>query len=117
MSHPSKQKGYRLEAKIDKRFGKKHRSRRIWGSDGRAIEYDQDVDNVIWWFNDPTHPFLVQAKSRKRIADYMQPSDEVDAQIIQGNYREPLVVMRVDKFLELVDEIYGIGLVDGGTVG
>ncbi|MCA1807763.1 MAG: hypothetical protein LC687_07945 [Actinobacteria bacterium] len=112
MSHPSKSKGYRLEKKIDQRFNDAgHHSKRVWGSDGRAIGHAKDVDNVVQLFTDRSEgiPFLVQAKSRAAIADYITPGDDVDAQIVQADRQEPIVVMRLDKFLALLDEAADFG--------
>lgn len=116
MSHPSKQKGYRFEVAIDRRLNDRgHPSRRVWGSNGEAVELHKDVDNVARLFGQVE--FNIQAKARKKLPSYITPIEDVDAQMLKEDYGEPLVVMRMDKFLDLVDEIYGIGMIDGGTVG
>ncbi len=89
----SKAKGNRLERRVvamAREAGKS--ATRAWGSDGRSLGEHAEVDVVI-------DGQTFQCKSRKKIAGYMRPSDNVDGQIIMQNRGEPLVVFRLKDFL------------------
>ena len=93
MTSKSKAKGNRFEryvVDVARKAGKM--ANRAWASDGRSLGLHPEVDVVI---DGKTY----QLKKRKHVADYMQPSEHVDGQIIMQDYGEPLVVFRLRDFL------------------
>ena len=94
MPSKSKAKGNRFERQIvdtAKEFDVK--AKRAWGSDGRAMGQHEEVDIV---FDDN---FKIQAKCRKKIAEWMIPNKNVDVQVVKGDRVAPLVVIPLDAFL------------------
>jgi Holliday junction resolvase len=99
MSHPSKIKGNRFEREIVKlcdQYGIK--AKRSWGSDGRSLGLPAEVDVVIG------DDLRVQAKIRKRIATWIMPSDEVDAQVVRADRGVPYIIMRLEDYLDEIKE-------------
>ena len=96
MPSKSKAKGNRFERQIVDRA--KHfdlKAKRAWGSDGRAMGQHEEVDVVIG------DNLRVQAKCRKKIAQWMIPNENVDIQVVKGDREIPLAVMPLDFFLIL----------------
>lgn len=99
MTHPSKVKGNKFEREIVKQFNKHgFKSERAYASDGRSLGEDEKVD-VRAEVNSKT--YLIQAKIRKKIANWIIPDTEtVDIQIIRQDRGEPLVVQPLSSWLE-----------------
>lgn len=99
MSHPSKQKGNRVERLIVD-LAKKHGldAVRAWGSNGKALGFTEDVDARI-------ANRSMQIKARKSIADYIKPAVHIDAQIIKEDRQEPLAVIRVSDYFEMLAKL------------
>ena len=96
MPSKSKTKGNRFERQIVDRA--KHfdlKAKRAWGRDGRAMGQHEEVDVVIG------DNLRVQAKCRKKIAQWMIPNENVDIQVVKGDREIPLAVMPLDFFLIL----------------
>lgn len=99
MSHPSKVKGNTFEREIvdlAKQYGLD--AQRAWGSNGRALGYTEEVDCLI-------ENKKIQAKRRKKIADYMKPCVHVDVQVIRGDREEALAILRYSDYLEMLSKI------------
>ena len=74
-------------------------SKRAWGSDGRSMGLDAEVDIVIGdkKYKDECH---CQCKIRKRLPDYIFPKDDaIDCQLIRQDRGETYIVMRYDDYL------------------
>jgi len=96
MSHPSKQKGNKLEREV---VAMAHlyelESKRAWGSNGQSNGWHPEVDVMIekWRF---------QCKSRKKLGTVVKPSEHVDGQIIKENRGEIYVVLPLLDLLTLI---------------
>lgn len=100
MPSKSKAKGNRLETAIVKTFTEAgYECQRAWGSNGAALGEAETVDNVATINN---HRVRIQAKSRKRIADFMKPPEGADATILKEDRGDMLIVMPVKYLLELL---------------
>ena len=99
MTHPSKIKGNKFERDIVKeieRYG--FEGKRAYASDGRSLGEDEKVD-VKAFIGDKT--YLIQAKIRKNIANWIIPDkDSVDIQVIRQDRGEPLVVQPLSDWLD-----------------
>ena len=57
--------------------------------------------------------YKLQAKRRKKISDYLKPSEHVDFQVLRADREDSLVVMRIEDFAKFInmekyiDEING----------
>ena len=100
MSHPSKIKGNKFERDCCKKAELfEIPSKRAWGSDGRSMGLDAEVDIVIGdkKYKDECH---CQCKIRKRLPDYIFPKDDaIDCQLIRQDRGETYIVMRYDDYL------------------
>ena len=89
MSHPSKIKGNKFERDCCKKAELfEIPSKRAWGSDGRSMGLDAEVDIVIGdkKYKDECH---CQCKIRKRLPDYIFPKDDaIDCQLIRQDRGE-----------------------------
>jgi len=98
MGNPSKEKGNRYErevVRLAQELGLN--AKRSWGSDGRSMGLHEEVDLVI-------EDWSVQAKIRKKIAQWITPSDFVDAQVVRENNGNSYIILRLeDWLLELKD--------------
>jgi len=102
MSHPSKQKGNRVERLIvdlAKQYGLE--AVRAWGSNGQSLGFTAEVDARI-------ANRSMQIKARKSIADYIKPAVNIDAQIIKEDRSEPLVVIRISDYFEMLAKLEGL---------
>ena len=100
MSHPSKIKGNKFErdcCKLADVF--EINSQRAWGSDGRSMGLDAEVDIVIGdkKYNDQMH---CQCKIRKRLPEYIFPkTDVVDCHLIRQDRGDTYIVLRYEDYL------------------
>ena len=97
MPSKSKAKGNRFEREIvDKAKDAGLTSQRAWGSNGQALGMHEEVDLVIG-----KNPKLkIQAKCRKSIANYLIPTEHVDAVVYKQDRGQALIMMRFDDWLE-----------------
>lgn len=100
MASPSKSKGNRLEYLLVKRAQDAGlEAKRAYGSNGKSLGFTDDVDVLIG-------DIKVQAKARKAVASFMKPPPGADVTVLQeirkGHTEEPLVVMPLKMFLELL---------------
>ena len=96
MTHPSKIKGNAYERELvntAKEAGLD--SKRAYASDGRSLGLHEIVDLLI-------DEKKIQAKRRKSIAAFMQPTQHVDAVAIRQDRGETLIVITLNEYLELI---------------
>ena len=100
MSHPSKIKGNKFErdcCKLADVF--EINSQRAWGSDGKSMGLDAEVDIVVGnkKYKDEMH---CQCKIRKRLPEYIFPkTNVVDCHLIREDRGEAYIVMRFEDYL------------------
>lgn len=73
-------------------------AKRAWGSDGRALGEHPEVDVMIGTWK-------VQCKRRKRLPQWLIPSEHVNIQVVRQDRDRPYVVISLDLFLSLLHEI------------
>ena len=94
MTHPSKVKGNTYEREIVAKFEESGiECKRAWGSNGQSIGWHEEVDVLI------DEGFTIQAKCRKKLADYLIPSEHVDSVVFKQDRGETLILLRFDDFL------------------
>ena len=95
MTHPSKQKGNRFERLIvDKAHSYGVKGERAWGSNGRALGMHEEVDVLL------EGDLRIQAKCRKKIAEWLKPSEVVDAVVVKEDRGETYIIIRYEEFLD-----------------
>ena len=101
MGRSQKQKGNRIERKIVKILQENgFEAKRTWGSSGRSMGLDDEVDIVLAPAPAAKDLYL-QVKGRRKLADYIKPKEDViHAQVLVQDREEPLVVMSFDKYME-----------------
>ena len=96
MSSKSKQKGNRFEREcVEVAKDKDVRAIRAWGSDGRSLGLTSEVDILI-------DKYKAQCKVRKRVAKWLNPSEEVDIQLVKEDRGQIYLIQRYDEWLEMV---------------
>ena len=70
-------------------------AKRAWGSNGQSLGMHEEVDVLV-------DRFKVQAKRRKRLGKLFKPSEHVDVQMVREDRDETYVIMKLDKWLDLV---------------
>ena len=99
MPSKSKAKGNRFERQIVQDIeGKGLKAKRAWGSYGEALGMHAEVDLVFYGQED--NEYRVQAKCRKKIADFLLPTEHVDAVVFKQDRGETLILMRFEDFLD-----------------
>ena len=68
-------------------------AKRAWGSNGQSLGWHEEVDVLV------DNSFTIQAKCRKKIADYLIPSAHVDSAVFKQDRGETLILLRLDDFL------------------
>ena len=94
MPSKSKAKGNRFErdiVNICSDLGIK--AKRAWGSNGAAIGQHEEVDVLV------DEDFKIQAKCRKSIAKFLNPTEHVDAVVCKQDRGETLIIMPLKDFL------------------
>jgi Holliday junction resolvase len=99
MTHPSKNKGNRVErlvVSILESLGCD--SQRAYASNGLSLGEHEECD-VVSNINGKRWRF--QVKARKKVAEWIKPNmNVVDAQIIKSDREEPLIVMPLKAFVQ-----------------
>lgn len=96
MPSPSKSKGNRFERElVNKAREAGLTSKRAWGSNGAALGMHEEVDLIIG----KNPKIKVQAKCRKKLASFLQPSEHVDVVICKQDRGEILVISRLNDWL------------------
>ena len=97
MASPSKAKGNRFEREIvNKAIQSGLTARRAWGSNGASLGMHEEVDLIIG--KEPK--IKIQAKCRKSLASFLQPSEHVDAVVCKQDRGETLIILRFEDWLE-----------------
>jgi len=111
MPHPSKLKGSNFERELvnqAKDFGLD--AERAYASNGKALGCCEQVDLKIG-------DVRVQAKRRKKLADYLQIPDGADVVACRQDRGDTLILMRYEYFLELLRDSTELKLIDQLTDG
>ena len=100
MSSKERAKGNRVEREVVNRLANSGiDARRAWGSDGRSLGFDAEVD-CIALIN--CKALRIQVKARKSIGKLYQPdTDKVDCHVVKMDRRKPVIIMELDKFIEI----------------
>ena len=69
-------------------------AKRAWGSNGQSIGWHEEVDVLI------DNSFTIQAKCRKKLADFLIPSEHVKSVVFKQDRGETLILLRFDDFLQ-----------------
>jgi len=96
MPSKSKAKGNRFErtcVNTAKDLGLK--SKRAWGSDGRSIGEEPEVDILV-------ENYKIQCKTRKKIAKWIKPDEMVEVQLVKEDYGEAYIIQPYEQWLEMV---------------
>jgi Holliday junction resolvase len=95
MSKKSKDKGNRFERDIvTKCKSAGLDAKRAWCSDGRSMGWHEEVDVLVG------KDYRIQAKCRAHLADFLQPTEHVDAVVCKQDRGETLIILRFDDWLE-----------------
>lgn len=107
MAHPSKRKGNRFERELRNAFEEAGlRAERAWGSDGRALTTDggecctADVDLLV------EGGLKVQAKRRKKVAQYLRPPEGAHLTIVREDRADALAVVPLELLVRLLVAVY-----------
>jgi Holliday junction resolvase len=95
MPSRSKAKGNRFEREIvniAKELGLE--AKRAWGSNGAALGCHEEVDVLL------EDDFKIQAKCRKKLADFLLPTEHVDAVVCKQDRGETLIILRFKDWLK-----------------
>lgn len=96
MTHPSKRKGNNYERElVNQATDSGLAAKRAYASNGESLGLHAEVDLLVGGLR-------VQAKRRKLVAEFMVPSDHVDAVAIRQDRGETLVVMNWWDWLDLL---------------
>jgi hypothetical protein len=71
---------------------------RAWSSDGRALGEHAEVDVMIGTWK-------VQCKRRKRLPQWLKPSEHVDIQVVRQDRDKPYVVIDLEMFLAMLVDL------------
>ena len=101
MANKSKSKGNGYEREIvDFLKGKGIKSKRAWGSNGQALGMHEEVDVAVELEG---RTYKLQAKRRKKISEYLKPSEHVDFQVLRADREDSFVVMRLEDFVNFIN--------------
>lgn len=113
MSHPSKQKGNGYERELVKLIQDSGmKAKRAYASNGESLGYHAEVDLVFGNDN-----YKVQAKRRKKIADYLQVGDHVDFVVFRQDRGDSLVLMDLFRLLDILKALQNEQDTDGSSQG
>ena len=109
MASKEKAKGNRFErecVEIAQNYG--FNSKRAWGSDGRSIGLDQEVDIVIEYLLSPgiSEQMTGQCKVRKKIASYLLPPENCDIALLKQDRGQVYACIRYKDLLELIQRAF-----------
>jgi len=95
MAHPSKVKGNTFEREVVRLFESYDIGcKRAWGSNGQALGLHEEVDCLA------EGDLRIQAKRRKKIAEWLKPSVFVDAVVVREDRGKSYIILRLDEFAE-----------------
>jgi hypothetical protein len=84
-------RGYETEV-VNQALAMELDAKRAWGSDGRSLGLEANVDLTI-------EGYKGQAKRTSRLAHYLKPDDNVDFQVFREDRGTSFVMLRLDVFL------------------
>lgn len=94
MSHPSKRKGSAYERElVNEARAAGLPAERAYASNGRALGCSEEVDLLV-------SGQRLQAKRRKKLADFLQIPEGCDAVVVRQDRGETLVLLRWKDYLE-----------------
>ena len=94
MPSPSKAKGNRFEREIVNILTDQGlKAKRAWGSNGQSIGCHEEVDVLMG------KDFKIQAKVRKKIASFLEPTEHVDAVFCKRDRGPIIVIQTLEKWL------------------
>ena len=95
MAHPSKVKGNAFEREVVRLFESyKVECKRAWGSNGQSLGLHEEVDCLA------EGDLRIQAKRRKKIAEWLKPSEVVDAVVVREDRGKSYIIIRLEEFVE-----------------
>ena len=95
MTHPSKVKGNTFEREVVRLFESYGiECKRAWGSNGQSLGLHEEVDCLA------EGDLRIQAKRRKKIANWLKPSVFVDAVAVREDRGESYIILRLEEFCE-----------------
>ena len=95
MAHPSKVKGNAFEREVVRLFESyKVECKRAWGSNGQSLGLHEEVDCLA------EGDLRIQAKRRKKIAEWLKPSVFVDAVVVREDRGKSYIIIRLEEFVE-----------------
>ena len=107
MAHPSKRKGNRFERELRTAFREAGlRAERAFASDGTSLTTDggtcctSEVDLLV------EGALCIQAKRRKRVAQYLPPPDGAHLTIVREDRAGALAVVPLPLLLRLLRAVY-----------
>ena len=95
MTHPSKVKGNTHEREvvnIAHSYG--INGERAYASNGRSLGLHEEVDVLL------EGDLRIQAKRRKKIAEWLKPSVYVDAVVVREDRGESYIIIRLEEFVD-----------------
>ena len=95
MTHPSKVKGNTPEREVvaaANSYGID--GERAWGSNGQSLGLHEEVDCLA------EGDLRIQAKRRKKIAEWLKPSEVVDAVVVREDRGESYIIIRLEEFVD-----------------
>lgn len=101
MPSKSKRKGNTYESELVHILQENgFKATRAWGSNGKALGEAEGVDIVL--IDSNNQKWLVQAKRRAKLADYMKPPDGCEIVMMREDRGENLVVLPLQLFIKLL---------------
>tara|TARA_A100001391_G_scaffold117918_2_gene79941 strand:- start:7623 stop:7988 length:366 start_codon:yes stop_codon:yes gene_type:complete len=95
MAHPSKVKGNAFEREVVRLFESYGiECKRAWGSNGQALGLHEEVDCLA------EGDLRIQAKRRKKIAEWLKPSVFVDSVVVREDRGKSYIIIRLEEFAE-----------------
>ena len=96
MPSKSKAKGNRFE-RLCVDIAKKYNINaiRAWGSDGRSLGEDSEVDVMLG-------KYKAQCKTRKRIAKWLKPNTIIDFQLVKEDRGQIYAILTYESLLKLI---------------
>ena len=95
MAHPSKVKGNAFEREVVRLFESyKVECKRAWGSNGQSLGLHEEVDCLA------EGDLRIQAKRRKKIAEWLKPSVYVDAVVVREDRGKSYIIIRLEEFVD-----------------
>ena len=95
MAHPSKVKGNAFEREVVRLFESYDiECKRAWGSNGQALGLHEEVDCLA------EGDLRIQAKRRKKIAEWLKPTEVVDAVVVREDRGENYIILRYNEFCD-----------------